>query len=279
MQMDETPARAPRLPQPLQIGLLIFILAGGAAAVFVPQLADRLLDTFEPNFVQLLATGAILIVLTGVLLSYASRALGLSKAWWVMALLYNSLVIVAKFILAPASLYDQTFEAGFYVLDPNNAGVYAAVAVGVAAIYGLAAFLIYRVYRQKVKSALPSDPTPPETPAAHRRRLIIAVLLAAVLLGAGYASGLLMGRPLIVSIGTLQYLQYAFSGVGLLIILSSVAAIFAGMRAFAIAADTAISARNPTLLSTFFWFGLYLILIYHALWVVYMTTLISLWPF
>jgi hypothetical protein len=36
---------------------------------------------------------------------------------------------------------------------------------------------------------------------------------------------------------------------------------------------------DATLLAGFFWLGLALILLYHVMWVVFLLTLVSIWPF
>jgi hypothetical protein len=37
--------------------------------------------------------------------------------------------------------------------------------------------------------------------------------------------------------------------------------------------------RDGAALAAFFWLGLSLLVIYHFLWVIYMGTLVSIWPF
>ena len=41
----------------------------------------------------------------------------------------------------------------------------------------------------------------------------------------------------------------------------------------------AVHLGDATLLAAFFWLGCALIFLYHAMWVVFLLTLISIWPF
>jgi hypothetical protein len=41
----------------------------------------------------------------------------------------------------------------------------------------------------------------------------------------------------------------------------------------------AVRLGDATLLASFFWLGLALILLYHVMWVVFLLTLVSIWPF
>jgi hypothetical protein len=41
----------------------------------------------------------------------------------------------------------------------------------------------------------------------------------------------------------------------------------------------AVRLGDATLLASFFWLGLTLIVLYHVMWVIFLLTLVSIWPF
>ena len=84
-------------------------------------------------------------------------------------------------------------------------------------------------------------------------------------------------------IGAFGFLEYAFSllyvaMIGILIAVALIGAIVMCSVAFREATEQAVILRNVTVLSTFAWIGLAFIAAYHIVWLVFVLTLISLWP-
>ena len=84
-------------------------------------------------------------------------------------------------------------------------------------------------------------------------------------------------------LGAFAFLEYALSllyvlTVGVLIAFALLAAIALCSLAFRETTEQAVLLRNVTVLSTFAWIGLAFIAAYHIVWVVFILTLISLWP-
>ena len=50
-------------------------------------------------------------------------------------------------------------------------------------------------------------------------------------------------------------------------------------KAFDEVEKRAVPLGDATLLASFFWLGLALILLYHVMWIVFFLTLVSIWPF
>ena len=66
--------------------------------------------------------------------------------------------------------------------------------------------------------------------------------------------------------------------IGILIAVALIGAIVMCSVAFHEATEQAVILRNVTVLSTFAWIGLAFIAAYHIVWLVFVLTLISLWP-
>ena len=80
----------------------------------------------------------------------------------------------------------------------------------------------------------------------------------------------------------LVYLKYISLPFALAIVVALVFALVLAWKTFDQAAvRTARGARlgEATLLAGFFWIGLSMITLYHVMWVVFLLTLVSIWPF
>ena len=77
----------------------------------------------------------------------------------------------------------------------------------------------------------------------------------------------------------IDYLRFVFSsGVALaIVIVLAAASVLAGM-AFKSVAERAEMYGNAAVLVSFFWLGLYFLVLFHVLWVIYVLVLFSLWP-
>jgi hypothetical protein len=82
-----------------------------------------------------------------------------------------------------------------------------------------------------------------------------------------------------VGLPTLSYLTYVFSTFGTAITLALVLAAVLAYKTFDEVQKQAVNLGDATLLANFFWLGLALILLYHAMWAVFLLTLVSIWPF
>ncbi len=82
-----------------------------------------------------------------------------------------------------------------------------------------------------------------------------------------------------VGLPALAYLSYIFTTFGAVIVIAlGLAAVLAWMT-FDKVERRAAGLGDATLLASFFWMGLALILLYHVMWAVFLLTLVSIWPF
>lgn len=244
------------------------IFAGALIAAYVfPQL-DKVSNptSTQPGLITFLGSGLALLALTALMLSVGLRGLLPKTALFVFAAFgYNALVIVVKFALGPLGLYSaSTSSQGFLVL--NESFSFLLVAPIMAILYAGAFFLIYLFHRSELRRRL-------GIPVRIETRFIVLL----VVMFAGGVSGVLS------IIGAYGFLEYLISllyviAVGLLIAVALVAAVVLCSVAFAEATAQATLMRNVAVLSTFAWIGLAFIAAYHVVWLVFVLTLVSIWP-
>jgi hypothetical protein len=233
----------------------------------------------HPGLISFLGVGLSILALTVVLLVFGLRGLLPRGGVFVAAAIgYNALLVVVKFAMGPIAIYAQNdyykangLPPGTTGVDPGfqwltNAWAYPFTAALMAILYGTAFAVIYLIFKSRLRTRL-QLPAPLVRP--FLQVFVVMFLLAVV--GA------------ITLLGLLGFLEYAFSivyagAVGILIAGALVIAIALCSVAFREASEQAALMRNVTLLSTFAWVGLAFIAAYHILWVVFLLTLISLWP-
>ena len=263
----------------LMIALTLFGLAGSIIVLTIPHLFA---GPQRPGFTLFLVAGVAVIILTAGLFGCIDRlGLGFGKTVLVLAAGYNALIAAVKLGLAPASLYEanqeQTFDAS--VGDPNSLWFYLAVGSGVLLLYVLVFRVMYGVFKLRFRRRAGGIGAPPERgsrSSGRRRAALITLMVASVAL---LASFLWVMPVVFVGLPTLSYLIYVFSTFGIAITLALVLAAVLAYKTFDEVEKQAVRLGDATLLANFFWLGLALILLYHAMWVVFLLTLVSIWPF
>jgi hypothetical protein len=240
--------RLPILPAPAALAAVAFL--GLIAVLRLPELASLLPygDRPEPNEAQLAITSLGLIALTAAYLYVAWNAVGLSRAWAVLVLAYNSAIVVAKFILSPAALHD----APGTTLAQH---VWVGMAVLVLYVAGLGT-----VYAVALRSGAPRT-------WSWSSKAVVVVGLLAFALVSRYVVALVLGRA------AADYLRDVFLGAGLLLPAMIGVAALAAVQAFDRAAHPAPGLDPAASLRTTLAIGLALLAVYQGLWVVYMLRL------
>jgi hypothetical protein len=256
----------------LAVALALFGLAGSAVMVAVPGLFA---GPLRPEFTVFLVAGVAAIVLTAGFFGYIYRlGMGFGRTVLVLAAGYNALIAAVKLGLAPAALYqanrEQAFDAAFG--DPNDLWFYLGVGSGVLLLYLLVFGVMYGVFKRRFRRrSLPSEQS--------GRWSNGAIVIGAVAIVALAASFLWIMPVVYVGFPTFSYLFYIFSTFGAAITLALVLAAILAYRSFDEVEKRAVRLGDATLLASFFWLGLALILLYHVMWVVFLLTLVSIWPF
>lgn len=267
-------------PQKLKLALLLFTLVGGVYAWAMPNLVSMLGKEAQPGFLELSLSGLVLIIFTAFLLKFAAKAIGFNRAWIILSLAYNAFIIAIKFVLAPISLYGRAYVLDLFSFNPN-AGIQVYVFYGIITmcLYLLVFNFIYRNYKNKVQKVLTN---PMESDVSRSNKPIkigvIGGIMVLIILGSIATQTYIL--PLILVLISGQYLLYVFSSfVGVLILLVVGFTIYVAGQAFDEASNKAIEMKDATILASFFWIGLCMILSYHIMWVIYMSVLATIWPF
>jgi MFS family permease len=260
----------------LAVALVLFGLAGSAVMVAVPGLFA---GPVRPEFTVFLVAGVAAIVLTAGFFGYIYwLGMGFGGTVLVLAAGYNALIAAAKLGLTPAALYqanrEQAFDAAFG--DPNELWFYLGVGSGVLLLYLLVFGVMYSIFRRRFRRrSLPSEP-PPE----HRGRWSNRTIVVGVVVLVAFAASFLWIMPVVyVGLPTLSYFVYVFTTFGAAIALALVLAAVLAYKAFDEVEKRAVRLGDATLLASFFWLGLALIMLYHVMWIVFFLTLVSIWPF
>ncbi|HTH72573.1 MAG TPA: hypothetical protein VL737_04405 [Candidatus Pristimantibacillus sp.] len=261
-------------PMNVQLGMSLFLLAGIFVAAIIPVISGGTgeVNGLPPTGIFLL-TGLGMILLTAGLFAYLkSCGLGLQKTALVMSFGMASTVAVIKFVLAPMALYNASLGAGLQVnfLDPNTPVYYVGSGLAVLLLYVLVFRGMHRHYRKKY---LQSTDSPIEK--SHRSvKIALFVILGILLAVSGGWIAVVIGLYAIFG-----YVGYVFSGLGGPVLVAIAMAIFFAKKGFETTTGDAFYLKQPALLATFFWLGLTLIFMYHIMWVVFMVSLVQLWPF
>lgn len=270
---SEPSARAGWLAPPLLLKLAV----AGALSVAVVALAPRTVSASSdvPPVRMLLVTATLIGIICSILLFWGLRSdvqLPLKAA--VYAVVFNVLVIVVKLGLAPHGFYEvnqeRDIDATFGTIDN---GAMAAIASACIFLLYLGVFVfLYRTFRNKIGHLDAKDPIP----WLSGRKVAIGFVILTLLLVASGGAILLLLLPLA---GGLEYVDFVFSSSLSLVIgvLLACATAFAAMT-FSSAADRARLVGDASVFMSFFWVGLYFLALYHALWVVYVLVLTSIWP-
>ena len=260
----------------LAVALTLFGLAGSVVVITVPRLFIR---PERPGFAVFLLAGLTAIVLTAGLFGYIYRlGMGFGKTDLVLAAGYNALIAAVKLGLAPAALYqanrEQAFDAA--LADPNRVWFYLGVGSGVLLLYLLVFGVMYGVFRRRFRRrSLPSESPPEKRGRWSNRTIVIGVVVLVA-----FAASFLWIMPVVyVGFPTFSYLLYIFSTFGAAITLALILAAVLAYKSFDEVEKRAVRLGDATLLASFFWLGLALIVLYHVMWVVFLLTLVSIWPF
>lgn len=236
-------------------------LAAGALIVLPTGGGDR------PPESELAAIAVLVAGVMGAAIFVAVRLdLGLPASIAFYAVGWNALVVLVKLWLGPQALYRAS-EEGRVTTDFGKDDALVLTALAVGAAYLLAFWILYRVARRRIEARQAA------------RRSTFGWGMAAIVLVLLFVSGLLpVVLLLFVLIGG-EYVQFVFTtGSGLVAAAALAAATALAALALNGAADRARAVGNATLLTSLFWVGAAYLALYHALWVVYLLVLTSLWP-
>jgi len=258
------------VPVTVRWAILLAMLVAGFLIIILTMATGKISSGGPAPTWVLITSGLIVLVASIVVLAYAKSVLKFDMPLLFLAITFNFVIILMKFVVSPLTLYSKVISittGGFSTeFDPRSSIAIVYTAVGVMFIYVLIYSLFYKVFYKHVKNKLaniannlPSSPT--LNSIAIRiltGLLIIQLLIPLVLLGAA-----------------ISYLGLVLNNMIVFIVLG----IGCGLAMFYYASKTAFAYRNLLFLSSIFYIGLCLILAYHVIWVAYLAILAIVWPF
>lgn len=170
-------------------------------------------------------------------------------------------IALAKFALAPFGFFDRT-RARTIELVVSQQTLIVVVGLGVLVLYVVAIVVIRLVARGRFADA-----------PKLRTATVVGVLLG--LLAIGFALPVI----LLVVAGPAYYLSLVFTsaiGVGLIAALMAATGLVTG--AFLTAEDRAQVLAHASMLATATWIAIAFVVLFQALWIVFMLTLLAVWP-
>jgi len=248
----------------------VFALALFAAIGF--PVLDRAVNpgAGQPGVVTFLGVGLAVLTLTSGLLMLGLRGLLPKTGVFLGAVLgYNALLILVKFAISPAALYVASREKGFLILANDSSGfgyfAFPAVALLTGAIYATAFFILYAYFQSKLRHRL-------GIPVGFEKSFLFLFLVMFCL-----------GGISAITVGAFASIEYVLSftvmlALAVLLAVALLGALVLCIVAFRDATEQAAVVRNVTLLTAFAWIGLAFIAAYHVVWLVFILTLITIWP-
>ena len=267
--------------------IVVLSLVAVAAASRLPYLfapAQTPSPGTPPSAASLLAVGLAVTLVSAAIVYVAIGTRGsFPKLVIALVIAYNALIVLVKFVLGPLAIWRHTYVADFGRIDVQTPELIRAAAASNAVVTaGWDAFALFLLYAAVLTILFLSFRL--RTRALLRRlgqgrpaRRILALPLAALFIFAG--SLLFVGLFIAPVLSGDPYIRDVLSsGTGVLAAVMLAAAITAAASAFRLASDRAVLIRDASALTTLFWVGLALLAVYHVLWVVYILTLVAMWP-
>ena len=264
-----------RLDPAVQRRVLLKIGCGFALALAAAKLVPGGGGSTPPADTLLLSAVLIGLATTAALYAILRFDLGVPTAACLFAVGYNLLVVLVKFVLAPKGYYDVNQNVALNGPTLDEPFIAVTVAVTVFLLYGGAYYVIYRLVRGQIEHLLELD----EPRRGHRLRNTVLAILGGALLLSGGSAALVLLLPLVLAGSSLEYLGFVFqSGVALLVAAALAGAVSLAVLAFRSVTERAQALGDASMVVSFFWVGLAFLALYHALWVVYILVLTSIWP-
>jgi len=235
--------------------------------------------------INILGIGIGIILLTAWIIYFGLKtSLSLPKKFFIFTFIYNALIVAVKFTMSILSVYQVNQVQSFSFNINKNPIILTIISAITFLLYFIVFSSIYLYFKRKVKKSIMQDANIIVEKTKKRKLLaFLGVIISIVIIfGAIGFKGVreLIFVPLLFVLMAREYLSFVFpTFLGLLIALALIGAIYFAAGAFSSVAEQAIIMRNIAILSSFFWAGTILLLIYHALWVVYLFILTIILPF
>ncbi|MBI3034067.1 hypothetical protein HYY72_02815 [Candidatus Woesearchaeota archaeon] len=269
-----------KLNQKVLLAELFLIIAGVWAVTYFPQLDKQLFPLSNgPGPLTFLTVGLLFTLVTVIILYLFYRSNKLSLFFFISTVLYSALIIGVRFILSPLGVYEynkvSSFSCNFGGLDTW------LLSSGLVFILYFSVFLVFYLYYRRKSGELSGGNVEQGFFKRHSTMSLLLVVGLLVLMGAVVFFPIILLPFLFIVLlgGVMEYMLVVMSvSTGLFISLSLLGAILFLRAAYKDAANQAAIIKDAGILTGFFWIGASLLAIYSGLWVLYMLTIVSLWP-
>jgi len=239
----------------------------------------------QPTLLQISVTGIVVIILSALFIAWSSKILKLSAAWMILVTLFLSIVAIIKFIIVPKALYAETFRIDSgglfnFSFDPNKTASYVWISIVSFLIIAGLYWAFYRLYRTGVIEVA-SKKQPKSTKTVSQSvtlGVVIVVSLVFIAIGSGALSYLVF-FPLLAFQSFSTYFTAIATNEGLALLIAIVFAAILAFSSLHVSSRDAIATKQPMLIVSAAWLALSVLLLFHIIWIVYMTVLITLAPF
>jgi hypothetical protein len=259
--LPEVPA-APSAPQRQWVILLAAGVVCGAALLILLSLAKDDATDVPPGWL-FAASGIVVAGVGGFAVWLAALQSRLVPRSAIALGGGFACIAIAKFALAPFGFFRTVNGREIQTLGDQGSLIWIT-AFGVLLLYMIAIRLIARFARHRLK----------DTPRVRSAVTVGMVLsLAAIGLAFPFLAAVATG------LGPLFYLSIVFTsvtGVATTIALLTAAALVG--RAFVTAEDRARILARASILTTITWLAIAFVILFQALWVVFMLAIVSVWP-
>jgi hypothetical protein len=270
------------LLRPFNVRAVVFALFSLALLYVIPVIDKALNPSSDsPGMFTFVGVALTLTLLTAFTLYFGLKSnFGLPRKFFLFAILYNVCFIVVKFSLALAITYNQASNRGdgglvdFRVAAPVIAAIVFALYLGVFLI-------VMDVNRSYVKNVPGPEGTQARTETGNRKTgsRVGGFLISAL---AGLVMFVVVGFILLIVAfftGALDYfLTVLFSPPGVVVALLLLATLLFLQLAFSTVTKRATVVRDMAIFMSFVWIGIAFLVAFHALWIVFVLIVASIWP-
>jgi len=233
----------------------------------------------SPAAAPIILTGVLISVFTVLAVQFGLRtSLNLPKRALIYMLAYNVLIAIVKFILSPLALYTANARGQFSIIW-SGFPTFIMLGILVFVLYLLVFYRIYLDHKRKAEVALavPGTLAPAEQFPIARRVLTRIVVIGGVAFLLGGTAAITIIALFATSLPS--YLIYIFTTLfGTLVCGALIVAVEFLKKTLASVTEQAIAVRDMAVMTSFFWVGVSFLAAYHALWIVYLIGLTTLWP-
>jgi hypothetical protein len=250
---------APRRPWLLILGSGVVCFA--ALSVLVSLAKDR--GTDVPPTWLFAASGIVVAGVGGIAVWFAALQSRLVVRSAIALAAGFACIAIGKFALAPLGFFEATRDTTIETFNDQESLIWVT-GFGVLLLYVVAIRVVAWAARMRLKDT---------------RRVRSAITIGTVISLAAIGVALPFLVVIATGLGPLYYLRVVFTsttGLGVVIVLTTATGLVAG--AFVTAEDRAQVLARASMLTSITWLAIAFVILFQALWIVFMLAIVGVWP-